>query len=121
MEWFKIGKGVCQSCILSPCLFNFYAEYIMRNVRPGEAQARIKITRRNTNNIRYVDDTTLMTESEEELMSLLMGMKEESKKVGLKLNIQRRSQDGGGVGRGERFLPHKFIKRAFKRRVNSTK
>ena len=93
----------------------------MRNVRPGEAQARIKITRRNTNNIRYVDDTTLMTESEEELMSLLMGMKEESKKVGLKLNIQRRSQDGGGVGRGEHFLPHKFIKRAFKRRVNSTK
>ena len=88
-DWFQIGKGVCQSCILSPCLFNLYAEYIMRNAGLDEAQAGIKIARRNLNNLRYADDTTLMTESEEELKSLLMKMKEESEKVGLKLNIQK--------------------------------
>ena len=88
-DWFQIGKGVCQGCILLPCLFNFYAENIMRNVRLEEAQAGIKIAGRNINNLRYADDTTLMTESEEELKSLLMEMKEESEKVGLKLNIQK--------------------------------
>ena len=88
-DWFQIGKGVCQGCILSPCLFNFYAEYIMRNAGLEEAQARIKITGRNINNHRYADDTTLMAESEEELKSLLMKMKEESEKDGLKLNIQK--------------------------------
>ena len=88
-DWFQIGKGVCQGCILSPCLFNFYAEYIMRNAGLEEAQAGIKIAGRNINNIRYADDTTLMTESEEELKSLLMKVKEESEKVGLKLNIQK--------------------------------
>ena len=87
-DWFQIGKGVRQGCILSPCLFNFYAEYIMRNTGLEEAQAGIKIARRNINNLRYADDTTLMTESEE-LKSLLMKMKEESKKVGLKLSIQK--------------------------------
>ena len=89
MDWFQIGKGVHQSCILSPCLFNLYAKYIMRNVRPDEAQAGIKIARRNINNLRYADDTTLVTESEEKLKSLLRKVKEESKKVGLKLNIQK--------------------------------
>ena len=83
------GKGVRQGCILSPCLFNFYAEYIMRNARLEEAQAGIKIARRNINNLRYADDTTLITESEEELKSLLMKVKEESEKGGLKLNIQK--------------------------------
>ena len=83
-KWFHIGKGVHQGCILSPCLFNFYAEYIMRN-----AQAGIKIARRNTNYLRYAYDTTLMAESEEELKSLLMKVKEESEKFGLKLNIQK--------------------------------
>ena len=86
---FQIGKGVCQGCILSPCLFNFYAEYIMRNAGLEETQAGIKIAGRNTNNLRYADDTTLMTENEEELKSLLMKVKEESEKVGLKLNIQK--------------------------------
>ena len=86
---FKIGKGVHQGCILSPCLFNFYAEYIMQNAGLEEAQAGIKIARRNINNLRYADDTTLMAESEEELKSLLMKMKEESEKAGLKLNIQK--------------------------------
>ena len=89
MDWFQIGKGVCQGCILSPCLFNLYAEYIMRNAGMEEAQAGIKIARRNINNIRYADDTTLMAESEEEIKSLLMKVKEESEKVGLKLNIQK--------------------------------
>ena len=84
-----IGKGVCQGCILSPCLFNFYAEYIMRNARLEETQAGIKIAGRNINNLRYADDTTIMTESEEELKSLLMKVKVESEKVGLKLNIQK--------------------------------
>ena len=88
-DWFQIGKGVCQGCILSPCLFNLYAEYIMRNAGLEEAQAGIKIARRNINNLRYADDTTLMAESEEELKSLLMKVKEESEKVGLKLNIQK--------------------------------
>ena len=86
-EWFQIRKGVHQGCILSLCLFNLYAEYIMRNAGLEEAQAGIKITRRNINNLRYADDTTLMAESEE-LKSLLMKVKEESEKVGLKLNIQ---------------------------------
>ena len=86
-DWFQIGKGVRQGCILSPCLFNLYAEYIMRSAGLEEAQAGIKIAGRNINKLRYADDTTLMTESEEELKSLLM--KEESEKVGLKLNIQK--------------------------------
>ena len=87
-DWFQIGKGVCQACILSPCLFNLYAEYIMRNAGLEEAQAGIKIAGRNINNIRYADDTSFMAESEEELKSLLMKMKGESEKVSLKLNIQ---------------------------------
>ena len=87
-DCFQIGKGVRQGCILSPCLFNIYAEYIMRNTGLEEAQAGIKIARRNINHLRYADDTTLMAESEEELKSLLMKMKEENEKVGLKLNIQ---------------------------------
>ena len=90
MDWFQIGKGVCQGCILSPCLFNLHnAEYIMRNARLEETQAGIKISGRNINNLRYADDTTLMAESEEELKSLLMKLKEESENVGLKLNIQK--------------------------------
>ena len=88
-DWFHIGKGVRQGCILSPCLFNLYVEYIMRNAGLEEAQAGIKIARRNINNLRYVDDTTLMAESEEELKSLLMKVKKESEKLGLKLNIQK--------------------------------
>ena len=88
-DWFKIEKGVYQGCILSPCLFNLYAEYIMRYAGLDEAQAGIKIVRRNINNLRYADDTTLMAESKEELKSLLMKVEEESKKVGLKLNIQK--------------------------------
>ena len=87
-DWFQIGKGVRQGCILSPCLFNFYAEYIMRNAGLEEPQAGIKIARRNINNLRYADDTTLMAESEE-LKSLLMKVKEESENVGLKLNIRK--------------------------------
>ena len=86
-DWFQIGKGIAQGCILSPCLFNFYAEYSMRNAGLEEAQAGIKITRRNINNLRYADNTTLMAESKE-LTSLLMKVKEESEKVCLKLNIQ---------------------------------
>ena len=88
-DWLQIGKGVCQGCILSPCLFNFYAEYIMRNTGVEEAQAGIKIARRNISNHRYADDTTLMAECKEEIKSLLMKVKEESEKVGLKLNIQK--------------------------------
>ena len=88
-NWLQIRKGVCQGCILSPCLFNFYVEYIMRNAGLEEAQAGTKIARRNINNLRYADDTTLMAESEEELKSLLMEVEEESEKVGLKLNIQK--------------------------------
>ena len=82
MDWFQIGKGVCQRCILSPCLFNFYAEYVMRNAGLEKTQSGIKIAGRNINNLRYADDTTLMAESEEELKSLLMKVKEESKKLG---------------------------------------
>ena len=88
-DWFQIGKGVYQGCILSPCLFNFYAEYIMQNARLDEAQAGIKIARRNINNLRYADDTTFMSEIKEELKNFLMKVKEESETVGLKLNIQK--------------------------------
>ena len=88
-DWFQIGKGVRQGCILSPCLSNLYAEYIMWNTSLDEAQTAIKIARRIINNLRYADDTTLMAKSKEELKSLLMKMKEESEKVGLKLNIQK--------------------------------
>ena len=88
-HWFQTGKGVRQGCILSPCLFNFYAEYIMRNAGLEEAQAGIKFARRNINNLRYADNTTLMAETEEELKSLLLKVKEEHEKVGLKLNIQK--------------------------------
>ena len=89
MDWFQIGKGVCWGCILSSCLFNLYAEYIMQNVRLDEAQAGIKIVRRNINNIRYADDTTLMAESEEELKSLLMKVKKATEKAGLNFIIQK--------------------------------
>ena len=89
VDLFKIEKGVCQGCILSPFLFNFYAEYIMRNPGLYEAQAGIKIARRNINNLRYEDDTTVMAESEEELKGILIKVKEESERVGLKLNIQK--------------------------------
>ncbi|KAB0336259.1 hypothetical protein FD754_025726 [Muntiacus muntjak] len=88
-DWFQIGKGVCQGCLSSPCLFNLYAEYLMRSAGLDEAQTGIKIAGRNINHLRYTDDTTLMEESEEELKSLLMKVKEKSEKVGLKLNIQR--------------------------------
>ena len=88
-NWFKVGKGVHQGCILSPCLFNCYAEYIMQNAGLGEAQAGIKIAGRIINNLRYTDDTTLMAESEKELKSLLMNVKEGSEQAGLKLNIQK--------------------------------
>ena len=89
MNWFKIGKRVCQGCILSTYLFNLYAEYIMRNAWLEDAQAEIKVSGRNISNLRYADDTTLMAESEEELKSLLLKVKVESEKVGLKLNIQK--------------------------------
>ena len=88
-DWFQIGKGIRQGCILSPCLFNFDAVYIMRNAGLEEAETGIKVAGRNINNLRYADDTTLMAESEEELKSFLMKVKEESEKVGLKLNIQK--------------------------------
>ena len=99
MDWFQIGKGVRQGCVLSPCLFNSYAEYIMWNAGLGEAQTGIKIPRRNLNNLRYADDTTLMAESEEELKSLLVKVKEESEKVGLKLNIQKMKIMASGHGK----------------------
>ena len=86
-DWFQIGKGICQGCILSPCLFNLYAEYIMRNAGLEEAQAEIRIAGRNIKNLKYAADTTLMAESEKELKHLLMKVKEENEKVGLKLNI----------------------------------
>ena len=89
MDWLQIGKGVRQGCILSPCLFNFCTEYVMRNTRLDEAQAGIKIARRNINNLRYADDITLMAESKEELKSLLMKVKEESEKAGLKFIFQK--------------------------------
>ena len=94
MDWFEIGKEVHQTCILFPCLFNFYAEYIMQNTGLEEAQAGIKIARRNINNLRYADDTTLMAERKEEIKSLLMKVKEGSKKVGLKLNFQKNLDHG---------------------------
>ena len=93
-DWFQIGKGVRQDCILSPSLFNLYAEYVMRNAGLDETPAGIKIARRNINNLRYTDDTTLMAESEEELKSLLMKVKEEREKVVLKLNIQKTEDHG---------------------------
>ena len=89
MDWFQTGKRACQGCILSPCLFNLCAEYIIQNIDLVEAQAGIKIARRNINNLRYADDTTRMAESEGELKSLLMKVKEENEKVGIKLNIQK--------------------------------
>ena len=89
MDWFQIGKGVRQGCILSPCLFNLYTEYIMQNAGLDDSQAGIKIAGRNINNFRYADDTTLMAENEEELKSLLMKVKEESENAGLKLNFQK--------------------------------
>ena len=88
-DWFQTGKGVRQGCILSPCLFNLYAEHIMKNARPDEAQTGIKIAERNISNLRYADDTSLMAESEEKLKNILMMVKEESEKAGLKLNIQK--------------------------------
>ena len=96
MDSFQIGKGVHQGCILSPCLFNFYAEYIMWNASVDETQAGIKIARKNINNPRYADDTTIMAESEEELKNLLMKMKDDSEKAGLKLNIQKTKITGSG-------------------------
>ena len=93
-DWFQIGEGVRQGCIWSPCLFNLYAEYIMRNAGLEETQAGIKIARRKINKLRYTDDTTLMAESEEDLKSFLMKVKEESEKVGLKLNIQKNEDHG---------------------------
>ena len=93
-DWFKIGKGVHQGYILSPCLLNLYAKYIMRNAGLGEAQAGIKIAGRNVNNLRYADDTILMVENKEELKSLLLKVKEESEKTGLKLNIQKKKDHG---------------------------
>ena len=96
MEWFQIGKGVRQGCVLSPCLFNLYAEYIMRNARLDEAQAGIKTAGRNINNLRYADDTTFMAESKEELSSVLMKVKEKSEKVGLNLNIQKTKSMASG-------------------------
>ena len=95
-DWFQIGKGVCQGCILSLCLFNLYAEYIMRNAGLDEAQAGIKIAGRNINNLRYADDITLMAESKEELKSLLMKMKGENEKVSLKHNIQKTKMMASG-------------------------
>ena len=100
-DWFQIGKGVRQGCILSLCLFNLHAEYIMRNARLDKAQAGIKIARRNINNLRYADDTTLMAEREEELKSLLMKVKEEGEKAGLTLNIQKTKIMG--------ICPHHFM------------
>ena len=113
MDWFQIGKRVHQGCILSPCLFNFYAEYIMWNARLDEAKAGIKLARRNINNLRYADASTLTAESEEELKSLLMKVKEESEKAGLKLNVQKykiwhpvlsfHGKQKGGSGCTDRF------------------
>ena len=97
MDWFQIRKGVHQGCILSPCLFNLYAEYIMRNAGLVEAQAGMKIAGRNINNLRYADDSTLMAESEEEIKRLLMKVKEESETVGLKLNIQKTIMASGPI------------------------
>ena len=117
-HWFQIGKGVRQGCILSPCLFNLYAEYIMRNAGLEEAQAGIKIAGRNVKNLRYADDTTLMAESEEELKSLLIKVKVESEEVGLQLNIQKSKIMGSGPissvqfshsVRSDSLRPHHFM------------
>ena len=97
MDWFKIGKGVHQGWILSPCLFNFYVDYIMQNARLAEAQARIKTARKNINNLRYADDTNHMAESEEDLKSLFMKVEKESEKVGFKLNIQQTKLMASGL------------------------
>ena len=102
--WFQIGKGVHQGCILSSCLFNLHAEYIMRNAGLDEAQVGIKIAGRNINNLRYADDTTLMAENEEELKSLLIKVKEDSEKVGLKLNIQKTKIMASGLSAKELVL-----------------
>ena len=110
-DWFQIGKGVHQGCILSPCLFNFYAEHIMRNAGLEEAQAGIKIARRNINNLRYADDTILMAESEEELKSLLMKVKEESEKVWLKAQHSENEDHG--------IWPHHFTANRWGNSVNS--
>ena len=107
-DWFQIGKGVHQGCILSPCLFNFYAEYIMRNAGLEEAQAGIKTARRNINNLKYADDTTFMTESEEELKSLLMKVKEESEKVGLKLSVSQHSENEDHGIRSHHFMANRW-------------
>jgi len=104
-DWFQIGKEICQGCILSPCLFNLYAEYIMGNAGQEEAQAGIKIAGRNINNVRYADDTILMAESKEELKSLLMKVKEKSEKVGLKLNIQKTKIMASGL---HHFMANKW-------------
>ena len=104
-DWFQIGKGVRQGCILSPCLFNLYAEYIMRNTGQDKAQAGIKIAGRNTNNLTYADDTTLMAESEEELKSLLMKVKEESGKSWLK--AQHSENEDHGI-RSHHFMPNRW-------------
>ena len=93
MDWVKIGKGVCQDCILSSCLFNFYAGYIMWNARLDKSQAGIKISRRNINNLKYMGDITLMEESEEEPKSLLMRVKEESERAGLKVNVKKKKKN----------------------------
>ena len=111
MDWFQIGKGVRQGSILSPCLFNLYAEYIMWNARLDEAQAGIKIAGRNINNLRYADDTTVMAESEEELKSHLMKVKEEREKAGLKLNIQKNEYHG--------IWPHHFMANTWGNNGNS--
>ena len=114
-DWFQITKGVCQGCILSPCLFNLYAEYIMRNTGLEETQAGIKIAGRNINNLSYADDTTLTkAESEEELKSLLMKVQEENEKVGLKLNIQKTKIMASGpitAGRALRDLLRTEVRR----------
>ena len=111
MDWFKAGKGVRQGCILSLCVFNFYAEYIMRNARLDESQAGIKTARRNINNLRYADDTTLMAESEEELKSFLVKVKEESEEVGLKLNTQKTKING--------ILSHHFMANRWGKNANT--
>ena len=103
-DWFQIGKEVRQGCILSPCLFNLYAEYIMRNTGLEETQAGIKIARRNINNLRYADDTTLIADGEEELKSLLKKVKEESEKAGFKLNIQKMKMN---VIQSHHFMPNR--------------
>ena len=105
-DWFQIGKGVRQGCMMSPCLFNLHAEYTMRNAGLDEVQAGIKIAGKNINNLRYADDTTLMGESEEELKSLLMNVREESKKVGVKLNIQKTKIMASGPIISWQIIPH---------------